>query len=55
MGNITEDSLDEIYEGNFDIDLNIKGSKYKDDYIYFKVANVGWGKLFKSRISIKKR
>ena len=32
----------------------IKGSKYKDDYIYFKVANVGWGKSFKSRgVSIK--
>ena len=32
----------------------INGSKYKNEHIYFKVANVGWGKSFKSRkVSIK--
>ena len=45
--------LDEI-EKKLGYRFVIKGSKYKDDYIYFKVANVGWGKSFKSRrVSIK--
>ena len=45
--------LDEI-EKKLGYRFVIKGSKYKNEHIYFKVANVGWGKSFKSRkVSIK--